>query len=153
MPALKIASDIAAVETAVDWIAEVGRIYADRATIHDMQIAGAEALNNIIIHGYRRRGGMPIVISFSVMPDHIALVLHDRADAMSPAALTHGDGPTFDTGDPATLPESGAGIPLMHACADAVQYRRVGQWNELILTFRNRPGEPDPARASNFKGV
>lgn len=138
MPALDITSEIAAVGAVTDWVADVSRRHVDQARIHDIQIACAEALNNIILHAYRRRTGMPIAISINVLADRVALVLRDRGRELPAAALTREVDGDLDPGNLMMLPESGAGLPLIRACSDNVRYRRVGRWNELTLIFCTR---------------
>ncbi|HMN85723.1 MAG TPA: ATP-binding protein [Bauldia sp.] len=139
MPGTEITSDIAAVGTLTDWVAEAARIYLDGQSVIDLQIAATEAVNNIILHAYRGRPGLPISVSLDIGDDRVALVLRDRGEAMPPSALEDPGGT-----DIRDAVESGRGLRLIRQCVDDLSYRRRGGWNELTLHFfrSNLPRRP-----------
>jgi serine/threonine-protein kinase RsbW len=145
MPGIDISSDITAVGKLTDWLSEAASIYLDRKSVEDLQIATTEAVNNIILHAYRGRPGRPISVSLDIDDDHVELVLRDRGDPLPPSVRAHHE--LADVAEPGpidSLPESGLGLMLIRQCVDDLRYRRVGDWNELCLSFlrSNLPRKP-----------
>lgn len=150
MPGIEITSDIGAVGALTDWVAEAARIYLDEQSVIDLQIAATEAVNNIILHAYRGRPGMPISVSLDIGDDRVALALRDRGEAMPPSALEAAPRPEPD---PRGAIESGRGMSLIRQCVDDLSYRRLGPWNELTLHFmRSNLPRRAPHTATSDKG-
>lgn len=136
MPGIDIISNLSEVGTLTDWLAEIARLYLDQRSIEDLQIAAAEAVNNIILHAYRGQSGKPINVSFEIAGDHVSLVLRDRGVPLpSSASLPEVEPPAVDPSRIEALSETGFGLALIRKCVDDLRYQRVGTTNELSLLF------------------
>lgn len=99
-----------------------------------IEIALAEALNNIVEHAYRPDDRGTITLTLSVGPRRLTCELRDLGVAMP--GLAPPDGTAPDVGGPrATLPEGGFGWFLIRALTARLHYRREGAENRLILDF------------------
>lgn len=92
---------------------------------HAIEIALAELLNNIVLHGFPGGGGAPIEVSWSLTADAFVVELRDSGRAI-PAEKLDAAGPAsfaFDPDDLAALPQGGLGLALVKAAFDRVEYR------------------------------
>ncbi len=106
------------------------------AAAEDLRIIGAEAVNNVIEHGYAGRPGEPVRLSLRLDRAALRLCVFDRGRAIPDevfASAGAGPAPPPEGGDPADLPEGGWGWPLILTLADRVVYRRVEGWNYLAV--------------------
>jgi serine/threonine-protein kinase RsbW len=129
-----------AVDRALD-AAGFGRELRDR-----IQIALAEACNNIVEHAYGAAddgagyggGGTAgdAMITLDVAADRggLQVTLRDRGGAMPGGRVPVPDLPAVDPGDPLGLPEGGFGWPLLRGMARALSLSRQNGQN--ILRFR-----------------
>ena len=100
-----------------------------------VELALAEALNNIAEHAYAGQGAGPVSLVARGDGDGLLrVVLRDRGRALPGNRLPDGTLPTLDTA-PHALPEGGFGWFLIRDLADRVDYTRVGGTNRLILHF------------------
>ena len=100
----------------------------------NVEIALAEALNNIVEHACRPGPHGTITLMLSVGQRNLTCELRDRGVAMPGLAPPGGTVPDI-TGLRATLPEGGFGWPLIHALTARLHYLRDGEENRLILDF------------------
>lgn len=100
----------------------------------NIEIALAEALNNIVEHAYRPGPDGTITLTLSVGPQYLTCELRDRGMAMPDLAPPAGTAPEI-TGQRATLPEGGFGWSLIHALTARLHYLRDGEENRLTLDF------------------
>ncbi|MFO7759017.1 MAG: ATP-binding protein [Roseovarius sp.] len=99
-----------------------------------IEIALAEALNNIVEHAYRPDERGAITLTLSVGPRRLTCELRDLGVAMP--GLGPPDGTAPDVGGlRATLPEGGFGWSLIRALTARLHYMREGTGNRLILDF------------------
>ena len=103
------------------------------ADLTRFEIAVIEALNNVVLHAGLAPDAL-IEVTCSQTGDSTTVTI---ADEGRPAAAETFAVSAHLPDDP--LEESGRGIALIQSCADSVDYRRVGDRNELHLVF-------DPSR-------
>lgn len=100
----------------------------------NIEIALAEALNNIVEHAYRPGPHGLITLTLSVGQRHLTCELRDQGAAMP--GLAPPDGTVPDVTCPrATLPEGGFGWSLIRALTARLHYLRDEEENRLILDF------------------
>jgi serine/threonine-protein kinase RsbW len=106
---------------------------ADLDCLH-VQLAVAEAINNVIEHGYGERGEGRIDVSAFSEDGRLRIEITDDA---APAPLEYLEEllkkPLPEPSDTTPLLSSGRGIPIMRSTMDSVMFRRVGDRNRLIL--------------------
>ncbi len=102
-----------------------------------VELALAEALNNIAEHAYGGQDEGPVSLLACHDGDGLRVVLRDRGRALPGNRLPDGTLPTLDTPSHA-LPEGGFGWFLIRDLADRVDYARAGGTNRLILQFSAR---------------
>jgi serine/threonine-protein kinase RsbW len=92
---------------------------------HAIEIALAELLNNIVLHGFPGGGGAPIEVSWSLVPDAFVVELCDSGVAIPAAKLDAAGAATFDfdPDDLAALPQGGLGLAIVKAAFDRIDYR------------------------------
>jgi serine/threonine-protein kinase RsbW len=96
----------------------------------DLNLAVAEAANNIVLHGYEGDERQSFQVSIQIRDEGLAIELSDRgrpipADQLSASA-------------PAPLDaECGRGFAIIHACVDMLAYKSEGGVNRLVLV-KNR---------------
>lgn len=87
--------------------------------------AVVEAVNNVIEHAYHRQAGHPLELHWTQSSDQISIEIRDWG-----ATLTREPDPAV----PAADAEQGRGWFIMRQWVDALEYRRVGDCNQLRLT-------------------
>ena len=101
-----------------------------------VQLVLAEALNNIVEHGYADGREGLINLQCSLIPEGMYIVLTDHGSEVPPGVLL--PQPVTDPRDasgplPDNLPEGGWGLFLINELAESLAYRRRGGRNELRL--------------------
>lgn len=137
---VRAASDLAEVPR----IAEMVRLHCAAILtsdeLDDVEIALAEAMNNVVLHGHRREPGHEIEVRVSCGPGAVRLDLLDDGtpipDGMLETAGT--ERRHFDPTDLASLRESGMGLALIRLTMDEVCYQSDGGWNRLSMVKRAR---------------
>lgn len=106
---------------------------ADLDCLH-VQLAVAEAINNVIEHGYGERGEGRIDVSALSEDGKLRIEITDDA---APAPLEYLEEllkkPLPEPSDTMPLLSSGRGLPIMRSTMDSVVFRRAGNRNRLIL--------------------
>ncbi|CAA7621931.1 ATP-binding protein [Magnetospirillum sp. SS-4] len=100
-----------------------------------VELVLAEALNNVVEHGYQGRSEHPIQVELHLDSAGIRLVVIDHSQ-QSFSIPTHASMPDFNPDDPDTFPEGGFGLAIILQCTDQVTTERHGDANHLILEFR-----------------
>lgn len=112
------------------WLATTG---CDADCIGNVELALAEAMNNIVEHACADLEDAQIKLRACRQPDSLNVWLFDPGRAMidppAPAQVPVPDGPD------AALPEGGFGWMLLHSLAESVSLRRRLQINRLHLRF------------------
>jgi serine/threonine-protein kinase RsbW len=117
---------------------------ADLDCLH-VQLAVAEAINNIIEHGYGEYGEGRIDIAAETEHGKLRIEITDDAP---PLPLEYLEDllkkPLPEPGDTVPLLSSGRGIPIMRSTMDSVVFRRPVGRNQLILCKVLRRISADP---------
>jgi serine/threonine-protein kinase RsbW len=100
------------------------------------EIAVVEALTNIVVHGAARLSVPEVSVAFAADAEAVRLEITD-AGPPAPAGV-YDQAPSLDDID--IMAESGRGISLILACADAVHYSRQAGINHLQLVFARGGG-------------
>jgi serine phosphatase RsbU (regulator of sigma subunit)/anti-sigma regulatory factor (Ser/Thr protein kinase) len=116
----------------------------DPEAVAELVVAAHEAVENILVHGYRRRPAA-LEVRVSLQGNDLEVCLADLAPPFDPTAA-----PPPAQGLPAESgPPGGVGIPMIGHFADQVRYRLTPAGrNELTLVKRNvrRPEQAALAR-------
>lgn len=98
----------------------------------DLDLAVAEAANNIVLHGYGGDSAQCFQVSIRIDERGVTVELSDRGRPV-PAHL-------LESSAPAPLDaECGRGFGIMRACVDTIDYRSEAGLNRLTLV-KNRDG-------------
>lgn len=105
----------------------------------DMELALAEAVTNIIRHGYGPQGG-PVRVEAESGPEGVLLRIFDWGRPIPGGALAEAGFHRFDfdPGDLDSVPAGGMGLPLIAMLMDDVGYRTDARQNMLTLLRRPR---------------
>lgn len=109
-----------------------------------VELVLAEVLNNVVEHAYARSAG-PIEIALH----HDGALLHGRIcdhGAGMPGGILPAGAQTSLTGPTDALPEGGFGWFLIRKLAEAIDYRRTGDQNQLTFRIRIDPAPQAPMR-------
>lgn len=104
-----------------------------------LELALAEALNNVVKHACAGTPDIPMGVVLSVVdPDGLELVVWDHGGkAFVPPASAM---PDFDPDDIDALPEGGFGLAIITQCATSVRHEWRDGTNRIIMTFQeSRP--------------
>lgn len=103
-----------------------------------VEIAVAEALNNIVEHAYAPVCAGPLRLRVWRNTDRLCIELRDNGAPMPGLLLPDAHLPDA-TGPLETLPEGGFGWFLIHDLSDSLHYSRIGTENQLTLEFALNP--------------
>ena len=121
-------------ETLIDLRARLSAIGLEERHLATVEIATAEALNNIVEHACCGLDTQEIRLNGMLRGDRLRLCLRDGGHPLPDGRLP--DGPRPDpTGPQDTLPEGGFGWHLIRDLTERVRYHRVGGANHLWLQF------------------
>lgn len=103
-----------------------------------VELALAEALNNIVEHGYAGGSMDEIRVRLLDRPGALEVEVRDRGLAIPKGRLDQTDGAIFDFDptDIGALPEGGMGIALIKAAFEEVDYASHDGMNRLHLVHR-----------------
>jgi serine/threonine-protein kinase RsbW len=135
--------DCIATESAVrDLLIDLrARLLAAALSVEDcgiIEIALAEALNNIVEHAYSPDQPGGIALRLDLSPARLHCELRDQGTAL-PGLAPPDTGLPELTGPPETLPEGGFGWSLIRRLAERLHYARHDGENRLTLEFNLRP--------------
>jgi anti-sigma regulatory factor (Ser/Thr protein kinase) len=111
------------------------RRVAERAGV-DPEVAGKaevclnEAATNVILYAFDDHVRHPITIDLHAAPNVVQIAIVDNGRPFNPLDKAPAPPPTSLE----DAPIGGLGIQLIRAYARDIQYRRVGDRNELVLT-------------------
>ncbi len=136
-PALSVAipADVEGISAVCRDIREMVAERADTDMAARVELVLAEALNNVVEHGYQGGSDQPIQVELFLDETVIRLVVIDHS-LQRFAIPTHAAMPDFDPDDHDTYPEGGFGLAIILQCTDQVLTERHGDANHLILDFR-----------------
>jgi len=98
----------------------------------DLELALAEAANNVVLHGYQGRDDGDIEMIVRPARDAIEIELRDRGIPIPEARLADISTPSLDA-------ESGRGMGIIRSCTDRIEYHSDQGVNRLILVKRMDP--------------
>lgn len=105
------------------------------ACLSSVEIATAEALNNIVEHAHRGCTRQDIHITATLGRDRLCVCIRDHGQALPGERVP--TGPRPDPSAPRNaLPEGGFGWFLIRDLTEQVLYQRIGEENLLWLQFR-----------------
>jgi serine/threonine-protein kinase RsbW len=105
---------------------------------YEAEVSVVEAVNNVIKHAYGNQPGHPVEVVVTVTNDSITFKVYDQGVPRKQMRMRL---PRVYARKPQTVPESGRGLFIMRAFADAVSYGRDGARNILTL-IKHLPGAP-----------
>lgn len=100
----------------------------------NIEIAMAEALNNIVEHAYYPGSAGTIMLTVRIGPSRVSCEVRDHGVALPGLGPLSGLPPDV-SGLRASLPEGGFGWSLIHALTARLCYLRDGAENRLVLDF------------------
>ena len=101
-------------------------------TLGDLRLAVDEAVTNVILHGYKSRGG-PLDIRMESDGDDVVISIRDQAEPFDPSKAHD---PQLDT-SLSERPFGGMGLYLIRKMSDEAEFRALpGRGNELRLVKR-----------------
>ncbi len=107
----------------------------------DLELAVAEAANNIVLHGTEGLQGQTMSVTICRVPGGVAITLKDKGRAIPEGVLNAIIPPDLGA-------ESGRGMGLIAACTDRVDYSATPEGNRLVL-FRAVPSEAADREAAD----
>jgi serine/threonine-protein kinase RsbW len=113
------------------WLVQVG---VSHEKITDVQIVMAEALNNVIEHGFASDNSGHIGIDIEVANGSIVAEISDNGKEFTPPEANQT--PLQDNDDFDHLPEGGFGWILIREITTSYTFHRIANENRLILNFQ-----------------
>ena len=128
-------SDVALIGNAVRGVCACSPLGED--AYGAMEVCVVEAVNNAIVHAYRRQDGGRVEAAITLHQDRITFEISDFGVAIrdfAPRTLE------FDPDEIATLPENGMGLFIIQTIMDEVSYRSENGRNTLCFCrYFNQP--------------
>lgn len=109
-----------------------------------IELAVTEALNNIVLHAYRGRAQGDIELVACISAARLSIVIEDQGRRLPDILLK--TSPHIPKPDPASLPESGFGWPMIRSLAHDIRHTRQDGANSLLLEFRIDTGQSAQSR-------
>jgi len=103
-----------------------------------MEVCVAEAMNNCVIHSYKRRPGNTVELSATKINSELVFEVSDWGTQMDPAELDRRRAQLLDNGckELNELQEGGRGLSIIQFFMDAVEYESLENKNRLTMTKR-----------------
>ncbi|MEY8841894.1 ATP-binding protein [Cribrihabitans sp. XS_ASV171] len=113
--------------------------------VADVEIALAEAINNIIEHAYAGQAAGRVLVICSLGGDSLDILITDRGRGFPKGRLPQGR-PARIAVPAQNLPEGGFGWHLIRQLASEIRYERCDGLNRLSLTFHLTSDPSQPSR-------
>ncbi len=110
----------------------------------DVEIALAEAINNVVEHAYEGRMPGQVRVTCCLGGDRLDILIADRGRGFPDGRIPRGESARIDL-PVENLPEGGFGWHLIRQLTSDIRYERIDGLNRLSLTF-DLPGEPSLSR-------
>jgi serine/threonine-protein kinase RsbW len=120
--------------TMADLRAGLAPLHLDFESVSTVEIAVAEALNNVVEHALPDRPDATIQLELTRRGDVLTVLLRDPGLPMSEVPQPILGLPELPA-DKSALPEGGFGWMLIHSLTDRLDYRRIGGENCLKMWF------------------
>lgn len=101
---------------------------------NNIELAMAEALNNVVEHSFRDRENGQILLSVTLAHDIFRICIRHDGTPMPGLRLPEGKPAVIGT-DTSNLPEGGFGWFLIRSLIIDATYSHRENWNELVLRF------------------
>ena len=98
-----------------------------------VELALVEAINNVIIHAYKKEPGHTVNLRITAEPTDIRFRIDYTGRGFRPNPKYELE---FDPEDVSTLPEGGMGLVIINKVMDEVKYESGGDRNTILLTKR-----------------
>jgi len=130
---VRIPATLSAVRLLCDVVTDAAMQLCDDAEFSALlEIAAAEAANNIVIHGYCDNPGGWIHLEIKSTPNYVCLILNDGAPYFDPLANSPAeDTPVACTS--ATDSSMGMGVFIFKDAMDCIRYRMLDKGNQLLM--------------------
>ncbi len=102
--------------------------------VDEVQIALAEAVNNVVEHAYAGHAPGEVDIHCRLSPDKLSIYIRDGGNPFPNEQLPAGKAQNLD-GAIEDLPEGGFGWFLIRELTSDIQYERSDGQNNLVLNF------------------
>jgi len=112
--------------------ATAATLCSDVLFIQQLELAVAEAANNIVKHGYKQKINCHICAEVYAKPSSVRVSLRDQAPLFNPLEGLSDETPCFDILD-ATEHSMGIGRYCMRDAMDKLEYRPLSNGNQLIM--------------------
>lgn len=103
-------------------------------TRYAIRLCLEETLANIVLHGYRRQAGRPIVIRRWLAEGTLYFAVEDQASPFAQSDAPAADSST-ESASLESLTPGGNGIPLLRHFAGSLAYERLSDGNRLTMGF------------------
>jgi serine/threonine-protein kinase RsbW len=104
--------------------------------VDEVQIALAEAVNNVVEHAYAETATGDVLIRCNLHPDRLWVEIRDAGAPFPASKLPEGRAVDVNTDTPLEdLPEGGFGWFLIRELTSVIQYQRNMDNNQLSLCF------------------
>jgi len=114
-----------------EWFRHVAETAGVESDVADKaEVCLNEAAANIILYAFDNDARHPITIDLHAAPNAVRITIVDDGRPFNPLEATPPPAPTSLE----DAPIGGLGIQLIRAYARKIQYRRVADRNELVLT-------------------
>lgn len=137
-----ISPNLAEIPLMLDAVREMVETVLDLDDAGAVELAVAEALNNIVEHGQL----LPTAVIYldivaDATSDCVTIVIRDPGRPIPPTMLDNASASAFDfdPDDLINLPEGGMGLSIICAAMDEVAYETGAGGNQLFLTKRRTP--------------
>jgi len=120
------------VRAALDGLRAVLPLEPDNADM--VEIALAEALNNVVEHAYGFETGHKVELSAELAPPGLSIDIRDSGKPLEGLSLPVAEAAMVDV-PVDELPEGGYGWYLIHTLTSGVKYQRIEGQNRLTLQF------------------
>ncbi|HYF16842.1 MAG TPA: ATP-binding protein [Ramlibacter sp.] len=132
---LSLHATLAEVARATQRVRQLLPEWLEPADCDAIELGVAEALTNIVEHGYGGDTAETVRLRLLERPAGLEIEILDRGRPIPPGMLEQADDTTFlyDPSDLAALPEGGMGLALIKAAFHEVSYRRQAGINRLRL--------------------
>lgn len=129
-----IACDLEAVGSLTEEVRAFSLPLLGEEAAADMELAAAEAVTNVVRHGYGPQGG-PLRVEIQAEPGAVVLRLFDWGRPIPGGALAEAGASRFDfdPGDLDSVPTGGMGLSLITMLVDEISYRSDEGQNVLTL--------------------
>lgn len=129
------ATELDARQGILEVVSRLGEFRIPAPRVDDVQIALAEAVNNVVEHAYSGREGGTILVECSLQDTLLLVEIQDAGHPFPGGKLPEGR-PARLPEKREDLPEGGFGWYLIRELASDIKYNRVMDNNQLSLSFR-----------------